>query len=190
MRALLASLRVVAATLAVCVVGYTSLILAVAQVFVPASASGSLVTGPDGAIVGSALIAQAFTRPEYVWPRPSAVDYDAAGAGGSNKSPTSPELTERAIALIERYGATPARPLPPELVTASGGGLDPHLSARAARWQAQRVAAARGLPLGRVEALIEEHAFAPGGDLTPQRLVNVLELNLALDRESSAPSAR
>jgi K+-transporting ATPase ATPase C chain len=74
-----------------------------------------------------------------------------------------------------------ARPLPAELATASGGGLDPHITEHAALWQAGRVAAARGMPLAAVEQLIRQHAVAPGGLLTPDRLVNVLELNLALD---------
>ena len=149
----------------------------------PYTAQGSLVTAPDGTVVGSRLIAQNFTQPGYFWPRPSAVDYNGAGAGGSNKSPTS-EDAHRAGASksLARYGATPENPLPAELAAASGGGLDPHISERAALYQAPRVAEARGLPLPEVEALIREHRFAPGGFLTPDRLVNVLELNLALDQ--------
>jgi K+-transporting ATPase ATPase C chain len=110
------------------------------------------------------------------------VDYNAAGAAGSNKSPTSPDLTKRAQEEIDRHGATAERPLPAELAAASGGGLDPHISEHAARYQASRVAAARGLPLAEVEKLIADHAFHTGGALlTPERIVNVLELNLALD---------
>jgi K+-transporting ATPase ATPase C chain len=90
-------------------------------------------------------------------------------------------LTERAQELIARYGATPGNPLPAELAAASGGGLDPHITERAARYQAARVARARGIDTSRVEALIAERAFAPGGVLTPDRIVNVLDLNLALD---------
>jgi K+-transporting ATPase ATPase C chain len=186
MQSLIASLRVAAATIAVCVIGYTSLILGVARLFTPETADGSLLARADGSLLGSRLIAQKFTQPGYFWPRPSAVDYNGAGAGGSNKSPTSPELTARAEGLIAQHGATPERPLPPELAAASGGGLDPHLSEHAARYQAARVAAARGLPPERIEALIAEQAFAPGGPLTPDRLVNVLELNLALDRAAAA----
>jgi K+-transporting ATPase ATPase C chain len=181
MQSFLASLRIAAATVAVCVVGYTGVILALAQLLVPGSANGSLLARADGSLVGSRLIAQAFSAPRYVWPRPSAVDYNGAGAGGSNKSPTSAALTERATAQIERHGATPERPLPPELAAASGGGLDPHLSLRAALYQAPRVAAARARPLAEVEQLVRERAFAPGGLLTEDRIVNVVELNLALD---------
>lgn len=182
MHALLASLRLCAVTLLVCAGGYTALILAFAQVVTPDTADGSLITRADGRVLGSRLLAQPFTQPQYFWPRPSAVGYHAAGAGGSNKSPTSPELTERARQLVAAHGASPARPLPAELAAASGGGLDPHLTERAALYQAARVAAARGSTLARVDALVRELAFAPGGFLTHDRIVNVLELNLALDR--------
>jgi K+-transporting ATPase ATPase C chain len=84
--------------------------------------------------------------------------------------------------LVARYGATAAKPGPAELAAASGGGLDPHISVQAALYQAERVAGARGLPLSQVEAVIDRHAFAPGDVLTPDRLVDVLEINLALDR--------
>ena len=158
------------------------MIWGVGRVVAPDTAQGSLITAADGTVVGSRLIAQKFTEPRYFWPRPSAVDYNGAGAGGSNKSPTSPDLTDRATEIVAQYGATAANPLPPELAAASGGGLDPHITEHAALYQAPRVAAARGLPLADVEALIRAQAFAPGGFLTPDRLVNVLELNLALDQ--------
>ena len=186
MQSLIAGLRVAGVTIAVCVVGYAGVILGVAQLLTPDTANGSLIRNADGTVVGSRLIAQQFTDPRYFWPRPSAVDYNGAGAGGSNKSPTSPDLTKRAETLIAQYGATPENPLPPELVAASGGGLDPHISEHAARYQAGRVANARGLPPSQIEALIREHAFAPGGPLTPARAVNVLELNLALDSGSAS----
>jgi potassium-transporting ATPase KdpC subunit len=184
MASLITSIRLVVATMLICVVGYTLTILGAAQLF-PDTARGSLITAADGRIIGSRLIAQNFTEPRYFWPRPSAAGkdgYDATAAAGSNKSPTSADLTERARALIARYGATAERPLPAELATASGGGLDPHITAQAARYQAERVATARGLSPSQVEALIGRQAFAPGGFLTPDRLVNVLELNLALDQ--------
>ena len=181
MQALIASLRLAVATITVCVVGYTGVILGVARLLTPDTANGSLLTALDGTVVGSRLIAQQFTDPRYFWPRPSAVDYNGAGAGGSNKSPTSTDLTARAEALIAQNGATPENPLPPELAAASGSGLDPHISEHAAQYQAERVAAARGLPPSQIEALVRERAFAPGGPLTRERVVNVLELNLALD---------
>lgn len=185
-----AGVRIVLVTLAICVAGYTAAILAVAQLLTPHTANGWLVTTVDGAVVGSRQIAQPFTKPRYFWPRPSAVDYDGAGAGGSNLSPTSTELAERGEALVERYDATPRNPMPPELAATSGSGLDPHISERAARYQAARVANGRGLPQSRVETLITEHAFAPGGALTAGRIVNVLELNLALDRAARPDTER
>ncbi|MCL4176979.1 MAG: potassium-transporting ATPase subunit C [Verrucomicrobia bacterium] len=181
MKSLIASIRLVAATMLVCVAGYTALILAVGQIVTPDTANGSLLMDQDGKIIGSRLIAQRFEQPRYFWPRPSAVDYDGAGAGGSNKSPTSSALTERARQVVVQHGASADRPLPAELAAASGGGLDPHISEHAARYQAERVAKARGVPQSQVEALIKRQAFAPGGFFTPDRLVNVLELNLALD---------
>jgi K+-transporting ATPase ATPase C chain len=181
MQSFLTSVRVAAATIAVCVAGYVAVILGVAQALTPHTADGSLLVDAAGVVVGSRLIAQKFTDPAYFWPRPSAVDYNGAGAGGSNKSPTSTALTERATALIAQYGATPDHPVPPELVAASGGGLDPHISETAARYQVPRVAGARGMPPSDVEALIQARAVAPGGPLTRERIVNVLELNLALD---------
>jgi K+-transporting ATPase ATPase C chain len=181
MSSLVTSLRLVVATMLVCVAGYTAVILALGQILTPDTANGSLIRREDGSIAGSRLIAQPFTRPEYFWPRPSAVDYNAAGAGGSNKSPTSADLTTRATDLIARYGASARRPLPAELAAASGGGLDPHITLRAALYQAERVAGARGVTPADVERLIQQRALRPGGALTPDRVVNVLELNLALD---------
>jgi K+-transporting ATPase ATPase C chain len=185
MQSLLASIRVVIATMLICVVGYSAVIWAVGAIFTPYTASGSLITAADGKVIGSRLIAQKFEQPKYFWPRPSAAGkegYDATSAAGSNKSPTSEDVTKRAKELIARYGATAEKPLPPELAAASGGGLDPHISVHAALYQADRVAQARTLPRQQIETLIQQRAFSPGGFFTPDRLVNVLELNLALDQ--------
>jgi K+-transporting ATPase ATPase C chain len=189
METLIVSLRVVAATMLICVAGYTLVILSVAQIVTPDTANGSLITRQDGTIAGSRLIAQKFEQPRYFWPRPSAPDYNASGAAGSNKSPTSTDVSDRAKKTVEQYGATAEQPLPADLAAASGGGLDPHITERAALYQAARVASARGATRPQIEALIHEHAFSPGGPLTPDRLVNVLELNLALDREFPAATA-
>jgi K+-transporting ATPase ATPase C chain len=184
MSALLTSLRLVIATMAICVAGYATVIWGVGQILTPATANGSLITTADGKVVGSRLIAQNFSQPRYFWPRPSSAGkegYDATSAAGSNKSPTSEDLTARAKQIIVRYGSIAEKPLPADLVAASGGGLDPHISLRGALYQVPRVAQARNLPAARVEALVNQHAFAPGGVFTPDRVVNVLELNLALD---------
>ncbi len=190
MQALVTSLRLVVATILVCVAVYTAVVLGLARLLSPETAEGSLVRRPDGTVVGSRLLAQRFTEPRYLWPRPSAVDYNAAGAGGSNKSPTSPDLTARARETVAAFGATAERPLPADLAAASGGGLDPHVTEHAALYQVDRVAAARPrLARTRIEALIRERAFAPAGPLTKGRLVNVLEVNLVLDREDPPAGA-
>lgn len=177
---LLASLRVTLATVLVGSVGYPLLVLGGALAANPDGAAGSLLLRSDGTVLGSRLIAQGFAQPRYFWPRPSAVGYNAAGAGGSNKSPANPELTERARVAVAAFGAS-AAPLPADLVAASGSGLDPHTTEAAALCQVERVAAARGLSPATVRELVVRSAFPAGGFLAPARLVNVLELNLALD---------
>jgi K+-transporting ATPase ATPase C chain len=188
MQTVLASIRVAVATMLIVVVGYSLVMLGIANAIAPDNAQGSLVRSASGEIVGSRLIAQKFTVPGYFWPRPSAVDYNGAGAGGSNKSPTSPDVAKRAGETVAQYGATAANPLPAELAAASGGGLDPHITERAALYQVPRIAEARGLAAGDIESLVRERAFSPGGTLTPDRIVNVLELNLALNERSPAPA--
>lgn len=178
---LLPSLRLWLLTLFVCVVVYASLIFGLAQAFAPFRANGSIIE-VGGRAVGSELVAQNFTEPRYFWPRPSAVNYDAMGAGGSNLSPTSQTLAERAAETVARYGATVDKPVPADLVAASGGGLDPHISLAGALYQADRVAAARGIDVAVVRRLVQNAAVAPGGVLAPEPVVNVLQLNLALDR--------
>ena len=160
--------------------GYTSVILSFAQIISPDTANGSLIRIKAGHR-GSRLIARSLPI-RVIWPWPSAVDYNGAGAGGSNKSPTSPDLTERAKEIIGQWGVCRVR-LPAELAAASGGGSCIWtLREHAALYQVERVANARGFPQAKVEALITKHAFAPGGALTPNRLVNVFpNLILALD---------
>ncbi|MGE3166835.1 MAG: K(+)-transporting ATPase subunit C [Planctomycetota bacterium] len=177
----LTALRIVLATLLVCCVTYPGLVLLAGWTFTPHSASGSLVTNARGQVVGSELIGQGFSKPLYFWSRPSAVDFNALGAGGSNLSPASPELRSRVEGLLGTLGASAPEPVPIDLVTASGSGLDPHITLAAAWYQAGRVARARGLAIEDVRKLIEVHARCPGGLLTPEPLVNVLRLNMALD---------
>ncbi|SFB54040.1 K+-transporting ATPase ATPase C chain [Rhizobium sp. NFR07] len=181
METLISSLRITVATMAICVGGYSAAVWAVGQAVTPDTAEASIITRADGTVIGSRQVAQAFTQPQYFWPRPSAVDYNGAGAGGSNKSPTSTDLTERATETVAAYGATPENPLPAELAAASGAGLDPHITERAARYQVARIAQARNILADQVEQVIDRNAFSPGGMFTPDRLVNVLEMNLALD---------
>ena len=181
---LLTSVRVVVFTMLVCCGLYTLFVYAVGQALTPHTAEGSLVADAQGKVIGSELIAQKFTRPEYFRPRPSASDYNAAGTAGSNLSPTNPKLRERALEIIGLEGARADNPIPADLVTASGGGLDPHITLEAARYQAKRVAKARGLSDEEVMGLIENHALKSGGMLTPEPLVNVLLLNIELDERA------
>mgnify|MGYP006350348565 CR=1 FL=1 len=174
--------RVALLTMTICCLLYGLVVLSFGQWVTPGRADGSLLRDEHGEIVGSALIAQGFTRPEYFWPRPSAVDYNAAAAGGSNFSPTNPELRARAQATIAHMCRGNGQLLPADLATASGSGLDPHITLAAANYQAHRVATARGLDVHAVTALLEKFAQRPGGAFTPQPLVNVLLVNMALDR--------
>ncbi len=185
MNTLLTSLKLTVATLLVCSAAYPLIILGFAQTAVHETANGSLLRNPQGIVIGSRLIAQKFTSPRYLWPRPSAADYNAGAAAGSNLAPSSPKLADRAREFAAAHGASTNRPLPADLATASGSGLDPHITENAARFQAARVAAARGLPPDVVTAEIHKRAFAPGGPMAPVRVVNVLEVNLALDTLSS-----
>lgn len=180
MNYLLSSLRLWLVTMAVCVVGYALLVFGFAQTFATYQANGSIIE-VDGRAVGSELVAQGFTSPGYFWPRPSAVDYDGMGAGGSNLSPTSDDLAARAAETVALYGADSANPLPADLVAASGGGLDPHISLEGALYQVDRVASARGLDAAAVRKMALDAAVAPGGVFAPEPIVNVLQLNLALD---------
>jgi K+-transporting ATPase ATPase C chain len=180
MRDLRASLLFTAFTLLVCAAGYPLVLWLVAHGLVPANAEGRLVVR-DGIVVGSSRVAQAFTNPAYLWPRPSAVSYDASATGGSNLSPANPKITERANELLARPGMVGDGPVPAELVLASGSGLDPHVTLEAALYQAPRIAAARGIESRAVTELIDGLASDPGAGLAGVRLVNVLEANLALD---------
>lgn len=168
---------------------YHVAIWGVAQVLFPRQAEGSLIRRADGTLAGSRLIAQAFTRDEYFRPRPSAVDYDAAAAGGSNDSPSNPDhlkaVRER-LAAVEAREGVPADRVPAEMVTASGSGLDPHISPDAAELQARRVARARGADIERVRVLIREHTEPPAWGFLGRARVNVLELNMALDQTLGA----
>jgi K+-transporting ATPase ATPase C chain len=187
-RELVTSLRLSVATIVVCCVIYTLAVLAFAAVAAPDKRMGSLVEGPDGTLVGSRLIAQGFARPEYFWPRPSAVNYDAAAAGGSNLSPTNSLLRERAEEIIHRLNLPSDSKFPSELLAASGSGLDPHISLAGALVQVPRVASARGLRENELNTFVEQQSrlnapSAVGGEL----LVNVLLLNLAIGEAYPMP---
>lgn len=165
---------------------YPAAVTAVSRVFWKDKADGSFVTA-GGRVVGSELIGQPFARPEYLHPRPSAAGktgYDATASGGTNKGPTDADLAKSVAAAVaaaraDRPGDT--RPVPADLVTSSGSGLDPHLSPDAAEWQAARIAKARGVPEDRVLAVIRSHVEPRTLGLFGEPRVNVLKTNLALD---------
>ena len=165
---------------------YPAAVTAVARLAFPRQAAGSLVTR-DGVVVGSALIGQSFSRPEYFHPRPSAAGagYDASASSGSNLGPTSQKLFDRVKDGVTAYRAenpTYTGPIPSDAVTASGSGLDPHISPANAAIQAVRVAKARGVEVARVQALIGGATHAAWLGLIGDPGVNVLQLNLALDQ--------
>lgn len=160
---------------------YLPALLGFAAVAAPGKSTASIVEGPDGKPVGSRLVAQEFTRPEYFHPRPSAAGYDGMGAAGSNLSPTNPAVAERAYAIAATYDATPESPIPADLVTVSGSGLDPDITLEGALYQAPRIAAARSLDEAAIRAVIKRVQRPLMGALGGPQLVNVLELNLALD---------
>jgi len=164
--------------------GYNLLLIGIGRTVFPAQAEGSLIRRADGTVVGSRLIAQKFAKAEYFHSRPSAVDYNAASAGGTNYGPSNPDhlkaVRERLDAVIAEDGVA-ASDVPSELVTASGGGLDPHIPPRAAELQAARVARARNVDVERVRALIAQHTEPPTFGFLGRARVNVLELNLDLD---------
>ncbi|MFF1530195.1 potassium-transporting ATPase subunit KdpC [Cellulomonas sp. NPDC058312] len=172
-------------------VGYPLLVTGLGRAM-PTRADGSLVTDADGRVVGSSLIGQSFTDadgeplPQYVQPRPSAAGdgYDAAASGGSNLGPENPDLVaaveERRAAVAELEGVDPAD-VPADAVTASGSGLDPHISAAYAELQVPRVAAARGMTEDAVRDLVRDATTGPDLGYLGQAGVDVLTLNLALD---------
>ena len=171
---------------AICGVAYPLAVTAVAQVGWGDKADGSLIER-DGVVVGSELIGQPFVSPQYFHPRPSAAGdgYDGTKSSGSNLGPTNPvflaTVEERVAAYRAENGLGDTQLVPVDAVTASGSGLDPHISVRNARLQAPRVAAERGMELDELAALIDEHTSERAFGILGDPGVNVVLLNLALD---------
>ena len=167
---------------------YPLLVWGLGQLAFPGKAEGSFIRSADGTLLGSGLVGQAFTRPEYFHGRPSGVDYNAASTGGTNYGPSNPDhlaaVQERAAAVAAREGVS-LDEIPSDLVTASGGGLDPHISPQAALIQIERVARERGVAAERVREIVESHTEGPTFGFLGRPRVHVLDLNLALDEKLS-----
>jgi potassium-transporting ATPase KdpC subunit len=177
---------------AVCCGVYPLVVFGIAQVAFREQANGSLIVGKDGTVRGSKLLGQGFAAEKYFHPRPSAAGkgYDAANSGGSNLGPTSQKLNDaikdRIAAYRKENGLADTDPVPADAVTASGSGLDPHISVANAERQLERVAKTRGLPAERVRTLVRQHTEGPQLGIRGDPGVNVLTLNLALDSHSAS----
>lgn len=166
---------------------YPLVMTGVAQVIFPHQANGGLLER-DGKIIGSKLIGQQFDDPKYFWSRPSATGptpYNAAASTGSNYGPTNPaqlDAVRGRVELTQKANMDQTGPVPVDLVTASGSGLDPHISPAGAEYQIARVAKARNLTLETVREFVAKHTVGRQYGILGEPIVNVLELNLALDR--------
>lgn len=169
-------------------VAYPTLVTMLAQTLFSAQANGSLIKDKQGQLIGSELIGQTFSTPKYFWSRPSATSpygYNAAASSGSNLGPTNPALTDAVSARIQALkDADPGNktPVPVDLVTASGSGLDPHISIAAARYQIKRIAKVRKINESKLHELIDAHTEDRQWLVFGEPRVNVLKLNLALDQ--------
>jgi potassium-transporting ATPase KdpC subunit len=169
-------------------VAYPLAVTGVSQIMFPHQANGSLITR-NGQVVGSELIGQNFTKPEYFQPRPSAAGndgYDPTASGGSNYGPTNQKLIDRVKASVTKFhkeNPDYQAPIPADLLTASGSGLDPEISPASAQAEAPRVAKARGISADQLNQLVAQYTKSPDLGLLGEPRVNVLKLNLALDQQ-------
>ena len=192
-KALLICLRTTIVTIVLTGVIYPYVMTGLAQILFPSQANGSLVADGKGQTIGSELIAQPFVNPAYLQPRPSAAGdkgYDATSSGGSNLGVTSKKLRERVAGDVKRLkeeNPDASGDIPVELVTASASGLDPHLSPQAALWQAPRVAKARKISPEQVRAIVNSAVEQRTLGFLGEPRVNVMRVNLALDREFGRP---
>ena len=170
-------------------IGYPLVVTGIAQVAFQHEADGSLIE-QDGKVVGSSLIGQQFGGDRWFHPRPSAADYDALASGGTNLGPTNPELIKTVKQRVAEYrkdnGLAADVAVPVDAVTASGSGLDPHISKLNAKYQARRVADARGISMKKVQQLIDDNTDSASLGFLGEPGVNVLKLNLALRHPAQA----
>ncbi len=194
MKTFVIALRATLVTLVLTGILYPLGMTGLAQVLFPTAANGSLAKDESGKVVGSRLIGQTFANPAYFQPRPSAAGngYDPLASGGSNFGPTSAKLQERIkadLARLHKDNPDAVGDIPVELVTTSASGLDPHISPAAARWQIPRVAHARGVSVARITASLDEAISGRDFGFLGEPTVNVLDLNLAMDRQFGQPSS-
>jgi K+-transporting ATPase ATPase C chain len=176
MKTIIQSLRIYIVLTLLTGILYPLAMTGIAQLLFPRQANGSKII-ENGKFIGSDLLAQKFESPKYFWPRPSAADYATVASGASNKGPTSADLKKSIDERQAKFG----NDAPIDLLTASGSGLDPHISPEAARLQLQRVADARKMSIQQMSALVDQATEQPQFGFLGEPRVNVLKLNLALD---------
>jgi len=194
MKMMSVAIRTTIVTILLTGIVYPYAMTGLAQVLFPWRANGSMVTDEKGNVVGSELIAQGFANPAYLQPRLSAAGdkgYDPTSSGGSNLGTTSKKLQDRVAGDVKRLKAEnpeTSGPVPVELITTSGSGLDPHVSPAGALWQVPRVAKARGVSPERVRGVVESNVEGRTLGIFGEPRVNVLLVNLALDRQFGRPA--
>jgi potassium-transporting ATPase KdpC subunit len=177
MKTILQSLRIYIILALLTGILYPLAMTGVAQLLFPKQANGSRIV-ENGKIIGSDLLVQKFESPRYFWPRPSSADYATVPSGASNKGPTSADLKKSIDERRAKFG----KDAPVDLLTASGSGLDPHISPEAARLQISRVATTRNMSIQKVTSLVDQAIEEPQLGFLGEPRVNVLKLNLALDQ--------